>query len=65
MASIGPITSGFSTEWKSSFDNIISNDTIDNQNYQYYLRIDFETDGNVLMERFGGCRIEYTINHVY
>jgi hypothetical protein len=65
MASIGPITSGFSTEWKSSFDNIISNDTIDNQNYQYYIRIDFETDGNVLMERFGGCRIEYTMNHVY
>jgi len=66
MALIGPINTGLSPGWESSSDDTISNNIIDNQNYQYYIRLDYKIDGtNIMMERFGGCRIEYTMDNVY
>ncbi len=58
MAETSSITSGLS--WETTSENTITAPTIDNHNYQYYVRVQVKGDEGPAL-RIGGVHVTYTI----
>jgi hypothetical protein len=55
-------SSGVSTAVQSSVDVTIASPVIDNENFQYFLRLEFFNDDTFIDTRFYGARISYTLD---